>query len=289
MTYSPLASPSATRAVLSAHGLWTKKRLGQHFLVDDNVVGRILALSALTGDETVLEVGPGIGTLTVALCTASRSVVAIERDKDLMPVLAETTEGCLHLEVIEADAATVAPEAISRPFGPPKALVANLPYAVAATVVLRFFELLPMLYFAVVMVQAEVAARMGASPGTKEFGAYTVKLQLIAEPAGRFAVARSCFLPPPRVDSAVIRLDRRKDAEDPDALADAFRAADAAFAQRRKTLRNSLKAVLDASPAQIDAALDLAAIDGSVRAETLAPAAVLVLGRTLREVGILSA
>ena len=286
MAYSPLASPTATRAVLSAHGLWTKKRLGQHFLVDDNIVGRILALAALTGEETVLEVGPGIGTLTVALCAHADSVVAVERDSDLLPVLAQTTADCSRFEALEADAASVAPETIAAAFGPPDALVANLPYGVAATVVLRFFELVPTLRFATVMVQAEVADRMAASPGTKDFGAYTVKLQLIAEPVGRFPVARTCFMPPPRVDSAVIRLNRREDAPSPDGLAAAFKAADAAFAQRRKTLRNSLRASLGATSAQVDEVLHRAGVDGSVRAETLAPGDYVTLGRSLREAGL---
>jgi len=154
-------------------------------------VGRILALAALSGDETVVEVGPGIGTLTQALCSAAGSVVAVERDAELLPVLAETTSECRRLSVLRADAVAVSPDALAEPFGPPVALVANLPYAVAATVVLRFFELVPSIESATVMVQAEVAARMAASPGTKDYGAYTVKLRLRAAPAGRFAVARS--------------------------------------------------------------------------------------------------
>ena len=143
MAHSPLATPSATLAVLKRHGLATKKSLGQHFLVDDNAVGRIIELAALSGDETVLEIGPGIGTLTAALCEHAGAVVAVERDADLLPALAETTAGCERFAVVRADAVAVSPEAIAEPFGPPVALIANLPYAVAATVVLRFFEELP--------------------------------------------------------------------------------------------------------------------------------------------------
>lgn len=286
MVHSPLATPSATLAVLKRHGLATKKALGQHFLVDDNVVGRILDLAALRGDETVLEIGPGIGTLTSALCEHAGAVVAVERDADLLPVLAETAAACPRFAVVRADAVAVAPEVIAEPFGPPVALVANLPYAVAATVVLRLFEELPSLASATVMVQAEVADRMAASPGGKDFGSYTVKLQLRAEPVGRFAVSRGCFLPPPRVDSAVLRLERRPLCDDPAAIRDAARTADAAFAQRRKTVRNSLRSALGADATFVDLALERAGIDGGVRAETLAPERFLALARELRAAGV---
>lgn len=281
MTTSPLANPSATLAVLERHGLYTKKRLGQHFLVDDNVVARIIALAALDTDDTVLEVGPGIGTLTVALCDAAGSVVAVERDEQLAPVLAETTAHCPRLAVVHADAVDVALDEIAAPFGEPTALVANLPYAVAATVVLRFFEMIGGLTQATVMVQSEVADRMAARPGTKDYGAYTVKLRLHATPAGRFPVSSACFLPPPRVGSSVIRLERTTPIAEPAVIARATRIADAAFAQRRKTLRNSLRAALGASADAIDAALEATGIDGSVRAETLEPEAFVALANSL--------
>lgn len=284
MAHSPLATPSETIAVLKRHGLATKKALGQHFLIDDNVIGRIIALAELTGDETILEVGPGIGTLTAALCKHAGAVVAVERDADLLPVLAETTADCPRLAVVRADAVAVSAEQIAEPFGAPVALVANLPYAVAATVVLRFFEEFPSIQSATVMVQAEVAERMAASPGCKDFGAYTVKLRLLAEPAGRFAVSRSCFLPPPRVDSAVLRLVRAPLTDDPALLHAAARAAEAAFAQRRKTIRNSLKGTLDLDAATIDAALEQAGIDGSLRAETLEPERFIALAKALAHV-----
>ena len=282
MAHSPLATPSETLAVLKRHGLATKKALGQHFLVDDNVVGRILGLAQLVGDETVLEVGPGIGTLTAALCQHAGAVVAVERDSDLLPVLAETTANCPRLAIVRADAVAVDPDRLSAPFGPPVALVANLPYAVAATVVLRFFEQIPSLKCATVMVQAEVADRMAAEPGGKEFGAYSVKLRLFARPDGRFAVSRNCFLPPPRVDSAVLRLVRDPLSDAPALLHRAARASEAAFAQRRKTIRNSLRSTLDLDGATVDAVLGAAGIDGSLRAETLEPRRFLALAEALR-------
>lgn len=287
MAHSELATPSATVAVLRRHGLWTKKSLGQHFLVDDNVVGRIIALAALTGEEHVLEVGPGIGTLTLALCAAAGTVTAVERDGRLLGILGETAERCGNLRIIHGDALEITSGDFTGPAGPPTSLVANLPYAVAATVVLRFFEILPSLESATVMVQAEVADRMMAVPGTKEYGSYTVKLALRARPTGRFAVAPTCFLPPPRVDSAVLRLERAAPNVPPEAIVRAARAADAAFAQRRKTLRNALSSALAAPPAAIEAALAVAGLDAGLRAEALAPAAFLGLGAELHEHGLL--
>jgi 16S rRNA (adenine1518-N6/adenine1519-N6)-dimethyltransferase len=281
MPESPLASPSATRAVLARHGLALKKSLGQHFLIDDNVIGRIIALAGIDASMPVLEVGPGIGTLTAALCAVSGTVTAVERDRDLLPALEELTPSCPSLSVVNADAVTVRPEELESPLGSPVALVANLPYGVAATVVLRFFEVLPALRFATVMVQAEVADRMAASPGSKAYGSYTVKLRLLAEPAGRFAVPRTCFIPPPRVDSAVLRLDRVTRPEPPEVLVATARLADAAFAQRRKTLRNSLIAASGRDAAAIDAALGTAGIDGRRRAETLTPDEFVALASAL--------
>jgi 16S rRNA (adenine1518-N6/adenine1519-N6)-dimethyltransferase len=204
-----------------------------------------------------------------------------------MPILGELAEECGNLTIVHADAAAVSPEQLVTPLGPPVALVANLPYSVAATVVLRYFELLPSLRFAVVMVQAEVADRMTARPGTKAYGSYTVKLGLRAHPAGRFAVAPGCFMPPPRVDSAVVRLEREPGMRDTTLVADAAAAAVAAFAQRRKTIRNSLRSTLSADAATLERALADAGIDPGRRAETLDVQSYVLLGEKLREYGLL--
>lgn len=279
MPHSPLAAVGATRAVLEAHGLHLKKSLGQHFLVDDNIVGRILALARIPEGAPVLEVGPGIGTLTLALCAAAGHVVAVERDAALLPVLSDVAAGCGNLTVVQADAVNVAPSSLTGPLGPPVMLVANLPYSVAATVVLRFFEQVPSLQSATVMVQSEVADRMAAVPGRKDYGSYTVKLHLLVEAAGRFTVSPGCFMPPPRVDSAVLRLDRAVRPEPPIVLAAARRLAEAAFAQRRKTLRNSVIAATRWDGARFDAVLAAAGVDGRRRAETLSVGEYIVLGR----------
>ena len=269
MPHSSLASPSATREVLAVHGLRPKKSLGQHFLVDDNIVGKILALARIEPGDAVLEVGPGIGTLTVALCAAAGQVIALERDRALLPVLEDVAESCGNLTIVSGDALTVRPEVLMTPLGAPVALVANLPYSVAATVVLRFFESFPSLRSATVMVQAEVADRMGASPGSKDYGAYTVKLRLRATPVGRFQVARGCFMPPPRVDSAVLRLERVAQGVSPQLAESTARVAAAGFAQRRKTLRNSMLGSSSWPKETVDEALQSAGIDGGRRAETL--------------------
>ena len=288
--HSFLASPSATIETLQRHGLHTKKALGQHFLVDDHVVGKILELAGVHAGDTILEVGPGVGTLTVALLGAGAEVIAVERDRDLIPVLAETTAlaqgddaanrfSLLEMDALQLDAGMLAEAAANLPSGElPTKFVANLPYAVAATLVLDFFQKLDFLESATVMVQAEVADRMRAVQGTKDYGAYSVKIALLCEAAGAFPVKPGSFLPPPRVDSTVIRLDRREGggaaAGDRDLLLEACRMADAAFFQRRKTIRNSMQAFFAQNgddPKRVDALLEAAGIDPRSRGEQHAP------------------
>jgi 16S rRNA (adenine1518-N6/adenine1519-N6)-dimethyltransferase len=271
--------------MLERYDLYTRSSLGQHFLVDDNIVGRILDLASLQPGEPVLEVGPGIGTLTVGLLDAGAAVVAIEYDTRLVPVLNDLAAEYPSLRLVYADAVSVETAELVTPAGPPRAFVSNLPYGVAATVILRFFQELPSLQTAVVMVQAEVADRIAASPGTKAYGAYTVKLALHARVSGRFPVPRSCFLPPPRVDSAVLRLDRTERSDEAALITWASRAADAAFSQRRKTVRNSLAAGLKVPVPDAAVMLEEAGIDGSLRAENLGVEEYLRLGTALADRG----
>lgn len=284
---SRLASPRATIQTLQEYGLHTRKSLGQHFLVDDNIVGRILALADISADEPVLEIGPGIGTLTVALCAEAGHVLAIERDPRLLPVLENLVAECRTLTIIHGDALKIGADDLVTPLGPPVALVANLPYSIAATLVLSLFQSAPSLASATVMVQSEVADRMSAEPSSKDYGAFTVKLGLLARTTGRFRVARSCFLPPPRVDSSVIRLDRITSMASAAEIAAAGSAAGAAFAYRRKTLRNSLCAALGADIRTVDLALEQAGIDGLTRAENLDIQQFVQMGIALRGNGLL--
>lgn len=305
---SPLSTPSATRAVLEAHGVGTKYTLGQNFLVNDDVLKKIIALAEVQPTDRILEVGPGIGTLTIALLKHAAFVVSIERDPDLPAVLADTLWPWREkfaliekdaLDVTERDivsAATTFGEGDDEPPAQPNKLVANLPYAVAATVVLDYFQQFPGLQSATVMVQKEVADRMAATVGTKNYGAYTVKLGLYARPAGRFAVGPGNFFPPPRVDSAVIRLDRAVPLDaagapaSPELVAAACTMADAAFANRRKTLANSCKTYFAGrkEPVDLPALFEAAAIDPKRRGETLNQQEFLALGAALVKVSTAS-
>ena len=316
MTTSPLANPTATRELLEAFGLATKHRLGQNFLIDNHVIERIMALAELTGDERVLEVGPGIGTLTLALLEDAGRVVSIEMDRELEPVLAAHAVAHDNFRYLMGDALKVPLSLVEEAAdGAPTVFVANLPYNVAATIILDFFERMPALARAVVMVQKEVADRIAARPGTKAYGAYTAKLALFAEVTGRFEVPPRCFLPAPHVDSAVVRLDRwgtgagplaqmvaaddapaaltagdgsagpSGAAEAPDAD-QVCRVIDAAFAQRRKTIRNSM-AASGFDKAALDSAYAAAGIAPTARAETLAPADFVRLTCALKGAGAL--
>ncbi len=270
MTTSPLANPSATRGLLEDYGLATKHRLGQNFLIDNHVIEKIMDLAALDGTERVVEVGPGIGTLTLALLQDAARVVSIEADATLEPVLETHALDHGNFRYIMGDALKVAPADIAAAAdGEPTVLVANLPYNVAATIILQFFQTMPALRAAVVMVQKEVADRIAAHPGTKAFGGYTAKLGMYAQVTGRFEVPPRCFMPAPHVDSAVVRLDRAEGStaseEERERVA---RVIDAAFAQRRKTIRNSMSSS-GFDKAALDAAFEACGIAPTARAETL--------------------
>lgn len=267
---SPLASPSATRAVLEAHGLSTKYSLGQNFLVNDAILRKIVALAELSPEDEVLEIGPGIGTLTVALLKCAGRVASVERDADLPAVLAETLAPWAdRFTLVEKDALDLA--AADLPFSPTK-LVANLPYAVAATVVLDCFERFSGLESATVMVQKEVADRMQVGPGSKDYGALSLAVQYYASPYIVANVPPNCFIPRPNVGSAVIRLTRYK--EPPVQVTDPalmFRLIRASFNQRRKTLQNGLNNSPELSYTKEDIAEAIAGLGlpASVRGEAL--------------------
>lgn len=285
---SYLASVSNTRSVLEQYGLMTKKALGQHFLINDGIVQRICDLAELTSYDRVVEIGPGIGTLSVALLQRAGKLVAIERDTDLPQVLAQTCEPWQDtFTLISADALEVSPGDL--PFAPNK-LVANLPYAVAATLVLDYFERFSSIESQTIMVQAEVADRMCAKIGTKNYGAYTVKLGLWARSVGRFSVSEGNFFPPPRVKSAVIRLDRKSDTLPDEVRKATMVMADAAFATRRKTIANSMKTYFT-NPQTADALmvsripdlLDHAGIAPAARGESLGQDEFIALGKAYLE------
>lgn len=260
-----LANQRATKETLERFGLATKYRLGQNFLVQDHVIEKIVQLAEVQPTDVLVEVGPGLGTLTVALLDRARAVCSLEADSELEQVLAVTCKEPHpdSFALVMGDALAITPQKLADaysalpavaqsaiPVAPmPTKFVSNLPYQVAATLILKFFQELPSLERAVVMVQAEVADRISAKPSTKAYGAYTAKLSLFAQVTGRFEVGPGNFMPPPRVNSAVVRLDRTQ-ARNPvtskllseEELLHTMRVIDAAFAQRRKTIRNSMSA-----------------------------------------------
>lgn len=260
-----LANQRATKETLERFGLATKYRLGQNFLVQDHVIEKIVQLAEVQPTDVVVEVGPGLGTLTVALLDRARAVCSLEADSELEQVLAVTCKEPHpdSFALVMGDALAITPQKLAEAYSTlptvahdaatnapmPTKFVSNLPYQVAATLILKFFQELPSLERAVVMVQAEVADRIAAKPSTKVYGAYTAKLSLFAQVTGRFEVGPGNFMPPPRVNSAVVRLDRTQ-ARNPvtskllseEELLHTMRVIDAAFAQRRKTIRNSMSA-----------------------------------------------
>lgn len=260
-----LANQRATKETLERFGLATKYRLGQNFLVQDHVIEKIVQLAEVQPTDVIVEVGPGLGTLTVALLDNARAVCSLEADSELEQVLAVTCKEPHpdSFALVMGDALAITPQKLAEAYSTlltvahdaatstsmPTKFVSNLPYQVAATLILKFFQELPSLERAVVMVQAEVADRIAAKPSTKAYGAYTAKLSLFAQVTGRFEVGPGNFMPPPRVNSAVVRLDRIQ-ARNPltskllseEELLHTMNVIDAAFAQRRKTIRNSMSA-----------------------------------------------
>ncbi|EWC96046.1 ribosomal RNA small subunit methyltransferase A [Atopobium sp. ICM42b] len=286
-----LANQRATKETLERFGLATKYRLGQNFLVQDHVIEKIVQLAEVQSTDVVVEVGPGLGTLTVALLDNACAVCSLEADSELEQVLAETCKEP-HPDsfvLVMGDALAITPQKLAEAYGTlpavtqsaapsapmPTKFVSNLPYQVAATLILKFFQELPSLERAVVMVQAEVADRIAAKPSTKAYGAYTAKLSLFAQVTGRFEVGPGNFMPPPRVNSAVVRLDRTQ-ARNPvtskllseEELLHTMRVIDAAFAQRRKTIRNSMSAS-GFDKDKLDQAFLATGIAPTVRAEVL--------------------
>lgn len=286
-----LANQRATKETLERFGLATKYRLGQNFLVQDHVIEKIVQLAEVQPTDVIVEVGPGLGTLTVALLDNALAVCSLEADSELEQVLAVTCKE-LHPDsfaLVMGDALAITPQKLAEaystlptvahdaaPSAPmPTKFVSNLPYQVAATLILKFFQELPSLERAVVMVQAEVADRISAKPSTKAYGAYTAKLSLFAQVTGRFEVGPGNFMPPPRVNSAVVRLDRTQ-ARNPltskllseEELLHTMSVIDAAFAQRRKTIRNSMSAS-GFDKDKLDQAFLATGIAPTVRAEVL--------------------
>ncbi len=267
----PLLGPRQVRALADELGIRPTKSLGQNFVVDPGTVRRVVRVADLAPGESVVEVGPGLGSLTLALIESGHPVTAVEIDHVLAGRLAQTVaerlgDGDL-LRVVEADAVTIA-ELPAPPGGAAAtSLVANLPYNVAVPVVLRFWRLFD-LESALVMVQAEVADRLVASPGSRTYGIPSVKTAWYAEARPAGAVGRAAFWPVPRVDSSLVAMRRREPPRCRATRAQVFAVVDASFAQRRKMLRSALAGVAGSSTLVSDA-LVAAGLDPTVRGEQL--------------------
>ena len=285
-----LSSHSATMDLVKKHGFKFTKSLGQNFLIDDNIVDKIVAGAGIGPGDKIIEVGPGIGTLTREMASRAQNLMAVEIDKNLIPIL-EDTRGdyenvkVVNEDIIKADIRGLLDENLG---GGPVKLVANLPYYITTPIIMRFLEENINVTDIVVMVQKEVAERMNAQPGGKDFGALSVAVQYYCDTEIVAKVPRHLFVPRPNVDSIVIALrvrpERKYKVDDEDLY---FKVVKAAFGQRRKTLLNSISSMGNLSKDQVKEALEEAGIDPKRRGETLSldEFAILsnVIGNKLKE------
>ena len=277
-----LIRPQKTKEILAAHGIRTRKRFGQNFLVDARVPEQIIAAAGLEPTDLAIEIGPGIGTLTQYLCACAGAVRAIEIDRDLLPVLAETLAQWDNVRIISGDVMKVdlrevigeGLAAIGETAGTHRVrVVANLPYYITTPILMKLLEEELPVDSITVMVQKEVADRMKASPGPAECGALSLAVQYYAAPEIAAVVPPHCFIPQPNVDSAVVHLSRlRADARvqvrDAEYM---FRLIKAAFSKRRKTLVNALRsdAELQLTREAVERALDALNLPQNIRGEAL--------------------
>ena len=274
MTRPYLGNPKYTIEVLQKYGFVFQKRFGQNFLIDTRVLDRIIEASEITKDDFVLEIGPGIGTMTQYLADAAREVTAVEIDDALIPILQDTLKewdnvSVIHGDILKTDIRKIADE---KNQGRPIKVVANLPYYITTPIIMGLFESHVPVDSITVMVQKEVADRMQTGPGSKDYGALSLAVQYYAKPEIVANVPPNCFMPRPKVGSAVIRLDRYE--EPPVQVKDEklmFRIIRASFNQRRKTLANGLKnsPELDFTKEQIEAAIGHLGRGASIRGEAL--------------------
>lgn len=285
-----LSSHSATMDLVKKHGFKFTKSLGQNFLIDDNIVDKIVAGAGIGPEDKIIEVGPGIGTLTREMASRAETLMAVEIDKNLIPILADTLGDydnvkVVNEDIIKADIRGLIDENLG---GGPVKLVANLPYYITTPIIMRFLEENINVTDIVVMVQKEVAERMNAQPGGKDFGALSVAVQYYCDTEIVAKVPRHLFVPQPNVDSIVIALrirpERKYKVDDEDLY---FKVVKAAFGQRRKTLLNSISSMGNLAKDQVKEALEEAGIDPKRRGETLSldEFAILsnVIGNKLKE------
>lgn len=269
-----LGSPSATKEVINKYSFAFQKKFGQNFLIDSNILENIVEAADITKEDFVLEIGPGIGTMTQYLCETARQVAAVEIDKMLIPILEDTLSEYDNVEVINEDVLKVDIKSLAQEKNSGKSIkvVANLPYYITTPIIMGLFESGVPLESITIMVQKEVADRMQTGPGSKDYGALSLAVQYYADAKVMLNVSASCFMPRPNVDSAVIKLTRHKktviEVKD-EALM--FRVIRASFNQRRKTLVNGLKnsAELNFTKEEILSAIHHIGKEESIRGEKL--------------------
>ena len=269
-----LGQPQHTIAVLQKYNFHFQKKFGQNFLIDTHVLERIIEEADVTKDDFVVEIGPGIGTMTQYLCEAAGSVAAVEIDKNLIPILNDTLSAYDNVEIINKDILKVDLAALAeeKNGGKPIKVVANLPYYITTPIIMGLFESHVPIESITVMVQKEVADRMQCGPGSKDYGALSLAVQYYAKPEIVANVPPNCFMPRPNVGSAVIRLTKHE--ESPVQVKDEklmFRLIRASFNQRRKTLVNGLKNASDLSftKEEIEAAIESIGQPLTIRGEAL--------------------
>lgn len=269
-----LGTPSATKEIINKYSFAFQKKFGQNFLIDSNVLESIIRGAEITKDDFVLEIGPGIGTMTQYLCEAARQVVAVEIDKMLIPILEDTLSEYDNVEVINQDVLKVDIKSLAeeKNNGKPIKVVANLPYYITTPIIMELFESGVPIDSITIMVQKEVADRMQTGPGSKDYGALSLAVQYYATAKVILNVSATCFMPRPNVDSAVIKLTRHK--EPTVNVADEklmFKIIRASFNQRRKTLVNGLKnsPELSFSKEQIVKAIEKIGKPETIRGEAL--------------------
>lgn len=269
-----LGTPSATKEIINKYSFAFQKKFGQNFLIDSNVLESIIRGAEITKDDFVLEIGPGIGTMTQYLCEAARQVVAVEIDKMLIPILEDTLSEYDNVEVINQDVLKVDIKSLAeeKNNGKPIKVVANLPYYITTPIIMGLFESGVPIDSITIMVQKEVADRMQTGPGSKDYGALSLAVQYYATAKVILNVSAICFMPRPNVDSAVIKLTRHKEPTvnvvDEKLM---FKIIRASFNQRRKTLVNGLKnsPELSFSKEQIVKAIEKIGKPETIRGEAL--------------------
>lgn len=269
-----LGNPKNTIEVIQKYEFMFQKKFGQNFLIDTHVLEKIIEAAGVTQEDCVLEIGPGIGTMTQYLAENARHVVAVEIDKNLIPILKDTLSAYDNVTIINEDILKVDINALAQEYngGRPIKVVANLPYYITTPIIMGLFESEVPIDNITVMVQKEVADRMQVGPGTKDYGALSLAVQYYAEPYIVANVPPNCFIPRPNVGSAVIRLTRHQtppvEVDDPKLM---FRLVRASFNQRRKTLQNGLNNSPDIpyTKEQIVAAIESLGVSATVRGEAL--------------------